>query len=75
MERLTEEQFRQFVRGVAVKSCPVCGSKDLHHNRHIAVTQYGPAGKPLHGVTDRRLSAYCLSCGYIMEFNAAALGL
>lgn len=75
MTRLTEEQYALFVRKVAVRQCPLCGSDSFRHSRIVTTTQEPPAAKPIAGERFSRLTVTCLSCGLILEFNSSVLGL
>jgi hypothetical protein len=73
--RLTSEQTRELRQRLPVGRCPTCGNETLDVSDHVIVVP-GPMVKPGLPRPDRgRIALICQGCGYIMEFDAAMLGI
>lgn len=73
--QLNDEQYSQFKRAVAIKRCPICGGETLEHSRTVTTVAHPPLLRPEWVPREARLTVVCASCGYIMEFRAATLGI
>jgi hypothetical protein len=72
--KLNDDQWQLFQDKIVVKKCPLCGG-GLDYGRNVLeITDTGV--RP--GITrpiETRLTATCMGCGYIMEFNGRAFGI